>query len=69
MKMNSEEYFVVTAAEVHRPLAGYVPPAPDALQTTTYPSESPSCEYKVSVSLHEEFVTINLECGTSAQDN
>lgn len=32
VKMNSEEYFVVRAAEVHRPLAGCVPPALDALQ-------------------------------------
>lgn len=68
VKMNSEEYFVVTAAEEHRPMTGCVPPALDALQTRTYSSETPG-GYKVSVSLHEEFVTIKLEFGTSAQHN
>lgn len=48
----------MTAAEVYRALTGCVPPT---LQRTPL--------WVQGVSLHEEFVIIKLEYGTSAQDN
>lgn len=42
---------------------------PGCLADQNVSIREPSCGYKVSVSLHEEFVSIKLEYGTSAQDN